>query len=132
MESLAEQLETIWTGLGRYLGLALSEQPITATAVKDWLFDTFAAGIGFTQLSFFIFFPVCVLAYYCIPRLFKNAWLLVCSLFFYYLCTITEEQAHPEFLLLLCGCILVNWLLALFLERAKGPVRRGVGAAGFF
>ena len=37
----------------------------------------------FNSLEFFIFFPIVVLLYHCIPRRLKNMWLLICSYYFY-------------------------------------------------
>ena len=37
----------------------------------------------FNSLEFFIFFPIVVLLYHCMPRRLKNIWLLICSYYFY-------------------------------------------------
>lgn len=129
MAAYYTQLNDWLAPLWRYFEMAFTAAPITKTAVLNWVQSTFAAGIGFTSLSFFLFFPLCVLFYHAMPRQIKNTWLLLCSYVFYYFCTISRGKAHPEFLGLLAGCTLITWLLCLAMDRVRAPAARRAFAA---
>ncbi len=69
--------------------------------------------MGFLTLSYFLFFPACVLGYFLLPHKTRNLWLLACSWFFY-LC------AGPQYFLFLLATVAVTWAVALGLERGGG------------
>lgn len=124
MSQIAAQLNTWLSGLGRYLSMSLAASPLTKEGFAGWVTDTFADGIAFTSLSFFLFFPVCVILYHAIPNKIKNFWLLICSYYFYYLCTINRGSAHPEFVLLLAIVTFVTWLLCLLMDKTPTALLR--------
>ena len=64
----------------------------------------------FTSMEFlFLFFPATVAVYFLLPRILKNSWLLVVSLFFY-------GWGEPKFVFVMMASILINYLMARFLE----------------
>ena len=64
----------------------------------------------FTQITFFIFFPIAVLAYYLIPQRFRYVWLLFCSCFFYVL----QDAAMPLYLL---AAALITYIGARIIDK---------------
>lgn len=74
----------------------------------------------FTSLEFlFIFLPVVLAVYFFLPRMFRNYWLLLASLFFY-------GWGEPKFLIVMVMSIVFNYLLALRIAeypRGSGPAR---------
>ena len=65
----------------------------------------------FSSLTFlYLFFPITLTVYAICPRRYRNAWLLVASLFFY-------GWGEPKFLLLMVFSILVNYVHGLLLGR---------------
>ena len=81
----------------------------------------------FSSLEFlFLFLPACIVGYYAMPRVLKNAWLLAASLFFY-------AWGEPSFVVLMVASIAVNYVLALVIDpRGDSPraCHRAVLAAG--
>ncbi|MFR1807963.1 MAG: MBOAT family O-acyltransferase [Pygmaiobacter massiliensis] len=120
MSALATQVNQWLSGLWRYLELVSASTPITGPVLWNWLTETFRKGISFTSLSFYLFFPVCLLLFYLLPKVAKNFWLLVCSYLFYYLCTFDNQQkAHPEFLFLLAAVTLISYFLCIAIDLAE-------------
>lgn len=66
----------------------------------------------FNSLSFLIFFPIVVLAYYLIPGKYRYLWLLAASYYFY-------MSWNPKYAVLIGISTAVTFLSGLFLERAK-------------
>lgn len=66
----------------------------------------------FNSLSFLIFFPIVVLAYYVIPGRFRYLWLLAASYYFY-------MSWNPKYAVLIGISTVVTFLSGIFLERAK-------------
>lgn len=63
----------------------------------------------------FLFLPIVICIYFLIDKLIpmlKNAFLLIASLLFY-------GFGEPKFLLILMGSILTNWVIALYIDRAR-------------
>lgn len=58
----------------------------------------------------FMFFPITFLVYFLLKDKNKNAWLLLCSLFFY-------AWSGISFLLVLLFSVLINWILGRYLGR---------------
>ena len=86
-----------------------------------------------TSFKFLIFFPIVVMAYYVIPKRFRQIWLLVVSYYFY-------MSWGAKYGLVLLAVTVVTWLGAVMLEWIDGRIteeRRGdhlkklcVGALG--
>ena len=70
----------------------------------------------------FAFLPIFMALYFLCPgRKTKNVWLLIASLFFY-------AWGEPVYVVLMIVSIVVNWVLALALDReARNPTRQGPG-----
>ncbi len=67
----------------------------------------------FSSLEFiFLFLPICIGVYYLVPRLWRNAVLLVFSLIFY-------AFGEPIYLFLMIFTLLSDYLFALSVERAR-------------
>ena len=68
----------------------------------------------FSSAAFiFCFFPIVLLIYWMIkPIIFKNLWLLVVSIIFYYI-------GAKDFTIVLLACIVVNYLLALLIDKNR-------------
>ena len=67
----------------------------------------------FSSVTFiFMFLPAVLLLYYLSPQRFRNAILLGASLFFY-------AWGEPQYLLILLGVILVNYLGALLIDKSR-------------
>ncbi|MEQ2456380.1 MBOAT family O-acyltransferase [Flavonifractor hominis] len=66
----------------------------------------------FLSLSFFCFFPITAVVYFCLPRRMQNPWLLLASWFFY-LC------AKPVYLTLLLFVVVSSYLAGLALARRR-------------
>ena len=66
----------------------------------------------FSSLSFLLFFLPCVLiVYHLLPRVLKNAWLVIASIAFY-------AFGEPKFVFLFLLEIVWNWALAILIARA--------------
>ncbi|HCN58845.1 MAG TPA: membrane-bound O-acyltransferase family protein [Exiguobacterium sp.] len=59
-----------------------------------------------STIFLFLFLPIVLLVYHLLPRVFRNGWLLVASLFFY-------TWGEPKFVILMLTSILINYLFAL-------------------
>ncbi len=59
-----------------------------------------------STIFLFLFLPIVLLVYHLLPRVFRNGWLLVASLFFY-------AWGEPKFVILMLTSILINYLFAL-------------------
>ena len=59
-----------------------------------------------STIFLFLFLPFVLLVYHLLPRVFRNGWLLVASLFFY-------AWGEPKFVILMLTSILINYLFAL-------------------
>lgn len=67
----------------------------------------------FTSLEFLLFFlPVVVLVNIILPGRVQNIWLLITSLFFY-------AWGEPFFVLIMMGSILINYLIALVIDKNR-------------
>lgn len=77
----------------------------------------------FSSLIFiFLFLPVQLLAYYIVPKKWKNAILLIFSLLFY-------AWAGPVYLLILTGEAAISWYFALRIEKSDGSQKKWLVAA---
>lgn len=65
-----------------------------------------------TELSFYIFLPICILVYYLIPARARYIWLLLCSYFFY--CSL-----DGAFTTLLIASTIITWLSGGFLSKVE-------------
>lgn len=71
--------------------------------------------MAFNSFRFLIFFPVVLLLYYVLPGKCKNAWLLICSYFFY-------GCWNVRYCLLLLICTLLSYFAAIIAEEnAENP-----------
>lgn len=69
-----------------------------------------------SEVFLFVFLPVVLVVYYALlrkTRTLKNIFLLAASLFFY-------AWGEPVYVYLMMGSILFNWLMGLFIDRARG------------
>ncbi|ODG90083.1 MULTISPECIES: MBOAT family protein [Bacillaceae] len=57
----------------------------------------------------FVFLPIVLLVYFVLPRIFRNAWLLVSSLVFY-------AWGEPRFVLVMFLSIIINYVFALIVD----------------
>lgn len=77
----------------------------------------------FSSLFFlFLFLPIVVIIYFfpCFKnRGFRNNWLLLASFFFY-------AWGEPFFVLLMCLSIVINWWLAIVMEKRGGRWRKNI------
>ena len=72
----------------------------------------------FSSLEFLtIFFPVTFGVYFLLPASFRNAWLLLASLFFY-------AWGEPSYVVIMIGSIIFNYAMALLLSRQ--PAKQGM------
>jgi len=72
----------------------------------------------FTSLEFlFLFLPVTLVGYFVLPKMLRNYWLLVASLFFY-------GWGEPVFLLFMLASIVFNYLMALWID--MNPIDRKI------
>ena len=79
----------------------------------------------FNSLSFMIFFPVVVMLYFVIPSRYKNAWLLLCSYFFYF----CQDNSYT---LLLIASTLITWYCGRLVSNSRSDSRKKLYiAAGF-
>ena len=76
----------------------------------------------FTSLEFlFAFLPITLAVYFILPIKARNYWLLLVSLFFY-------AWGEPEFLLVMIGSIIFNYLIALRIaELRDNPSEKSQG-----
>lgn len=68
-----------------------------------------------TSFKFLIFFPIVVMAYYVIPKRFRQIWLLVVSYYFY-------MSWDAKYGLVLLAVTVVTWLGAIMLEWIDGRI----------
>lgn len=68
-----------------------------------------------TSFKFLIFFPIVVMAYYVIPKRFRQIWLLVVSYYFY-------MSWDAKYGLVLLAVTVVTWLGAIMLEWMDGRI----------
>ena len=67
----------------------------------------------FSSLNFiYVFLPIVLAVYYIVPQKWKNACLLLASLFFY-------GWGEPVYILLLIASILANYFIALAVQRQR-------------
>ena len=112
-ETFTKQVQELW----RFLQQEIFSQPFSLQSAGDWLGGLLQKGMSFNSLAFLLFFPLCVLLYYLLPKAARNLWLLVCSYFFYYFATVAGGRAHPAALAVLALLTLVTYLLGLALDR---------------
>ena len=73
-----------------------------------------------SNLFLFLYLPCVLLGYYLLNRRWRNYFLLCASLFFYFWGT-------GRFVLVMIGCILFNYLMALLIDRVKAhPFRKAL------
>ncbi len=71
----------------------------------------------FSSLLFlFRFLPLCLLVYYCVPKRYKNAALLLFSLVFY-------SWGEVRYLPVMLSVIVVNYYLAVLIEKNRGKAK---------
>lgn len=74
----------------------------------------------FSSITFlWLFLPICLVIYYCIPHRFRNVFLLVMSILFY-------AFGGIKYLLLLLLSVLVNYIFGRLIERSSGTKARVV------
>lgn len=74
----------------------------------------------FSSLTFLsVALPLALIVYYLLPRRMRNGWLLLFSLAFY-------AWGEPLYILLMIGCILVNWAGARAMASKRGGARRAL------
>jgi len=61
----------------------------------------------------FLFLPVVLLVYFALPKVMRNAWLLVASLFFY-------VWGEKEYSLVMIGSLVANYLFGLLVDATRG------------
>lgn len=66
-----------------------------------------------SNIFLFLFFPVVFIGYFILPRVLKNVFLLLASLFFY-------AWGEPRFVFVMMASILLNFAFALLINRARG------------
>ena len=70
----------------------------------------------FSSIAFIMYFmPVFFLVYYILPASYKNAWLFLASLGFYYYCV----RGNPGYLLLMIMSVVVNFVAGKLIEAQK-------------
>ena len=75
----------------------------------------------FSSLQFiFIFLPVFLIIYFVLPKVWKNFWVFVGSIGFYAFGTLDK----PQYILLLLMSVIVNFVLAKFIEKDKKGGRK--------
>ena len=118
MQTAVRYADELWL----FLRQEIFTPPPTATAIGGWFWAQLQKGMSFTSLAFLLFFPVCLLLYYAVPKRMQNVWLLLCSYFFYYFATVSGGAAHPQALAVLAGLTLVTYLVALGIDHLQ-PIR---------
>lgn len=73
----------------------------------------------FTSVTFLIFFPIVILAYFLIPKRFRYVWLLFCSYFFYF----CQDNALPVYLLF---TTLITYAFPIIIDKQKSSSARKV------
>lgn len=74
----------------------------------------------FNSLSYLVFFPAIVLAYYVIPWQKARNLLLLAGSYYFYMCW------DPRFILLMLGCTVITYLDALFIDISRKEERENV------
>ena len=74
----------------------------------------------FNSLSYLVFFPAIVLAYYVIPWQKARNFLLLAGSYYFYMCW------DPRFILLMLGCTVITYLDALFIDISRKEERENV------
>src|SRR5262245_1950218 len=72
--------------------------------------------MSFISLSFLFFFPIVTVGYFTLPHKFRWAWLLLASCMFY-------MAFIPAYILVLFALIVIDYTIALYMEKAREPVR---------
>lgn len=72
-----------------------------------------------TDISFYIFLPICIFVYYLIPAKARYIWLLFCSYFFY--CSL-----DGAFTTLLIASTIITWLSGGFLSKVENLAQKKV------
>jgi alginate O-acetyltransferase complex protein AlgI len=70
----------------------------------------------FNSLAYVLFFPAVVTAYFLLPHRFRWIFLLAASCFFY-------AALIPVYILFLFALILIDYVMALFIERSAGRIK---------
>ena len=65
-----------------------------------------------SNIFLFLFLPLTIIIYYVLPRRLRNAFLFLVSIIFY-------AWGEPTFLIVMLGCILFDYLFALFISKAR-------------
>jgi len=73
--------------------------------------------MSFNSLQFIVFFPIVAILYFLLPHRFRWVLLLIASYYFY-------ACWKPEYLVLLAGATLLNYLIGLALGKAESLSRR--------
>ncbi|MDD2992431.1 MAG: MBOAT family protein [Pygmaiobacter sp.] len=120
MQTAVRYADELWL----FLRQEIFTPPPTATAIGDWFWAQLQKGMSFTSLAFLLFFPVCLLLYYAVPKRAQNVWLLLCSYFFYYFATTSGGNPHPQALAVLAGLTLVTYLVALGIDHLQRKALR--------
>src|ERR1051325_164470 len=71
----------------------------------------------FNSSEFLFFFPVVTIIYFLLPHRYRWIHLLLASCYFY-------MSFIPSYILILFFIILLNYILALFIERSEGKKRK--------
>lgn len=71
----------------------------------------------FTSLNFFLFFPVVIVIYYILPKIFRWRFLLVISILFYI-------NIKPIFVILLIVVSLITYVFALIIDKENSDKKR--------
>lgn len=69
-----------------------------------------------SNIFLFFFFPIVFFGYFIMPKFLKNTFLLIMSLFFY-------GWGEPKFVFVMVGSILLNYLFAIGIDKARGRGR---------
>jgi alginate O-acetyltransferase complex protein AlgI len=72
--------------------------------------------MSFISLSFMLFFPIVTIGYFLLPHRFRWMWLLLASCIFY-------MAFIPAYILILFGLIVVDFVMAILIERSQGSER---------
>lgn len=73
--------------------------------------------MSFTSLAFPVFFFIVAIGFYLFPRKFRWSWLLIASCYFY-------MAFVPKYILILFALIIIDFTMALLIERTQGHKRR--------
>lgn len=70
-----------------------------------------------SPIFLFLFLPITLAGYFLLPKRWRNLWLLATSLLFY-------GWGEPKFVVVMLASIIINFLLALWIDRFPDPGRR--------